>query len=132
VSQLKSRVHALEVEAQISNQKIEELTAALQAAQCPEVDPNVQKVVNTINNNGGFKKIDSKDGCVIAISALLTSFLAIIMRNTHPITRLHTVTDVLFKKMIFGAEITGTVLREIYEKYIIPKQRQIFLPWKIL
>jgi hypothetical protein len=54
------------------------------------------------------------------------------MRNTHPITRLHTVTDVLFKKMIFGAEITGTVLREIYEKYIIPKQRQIFLPWKIL
>ena len=55
---------------------------ALQAAQCPEVNPNVQKVVNTINDNGGFKKFDSKDGHVIAISALLKSFLAIIMRNT--------------------------------------------------
>jgi hypothetical protein len=132
VSRLKARVHALEVQAQVSNEKIEELTVALQAAQCPEVDPNVQKVVDTINNNDGFKKIDSKDGSVIAISALLTSFLAIIMRNTHPITRLHTVTDVLFNKMIFGAEITGTVLQEIYEKYIIPKQHRIFLPWKIL
>jgi hypothetical protein len=35
------------------------------------------------------------------------------MRNTHPITRLHTVTDVLFSKMIFGADITGTVLQEV-------------------
>jgi hypothetical protein len=101
---------------------------ALQAAQCPEVDPNVQKVVDTINNNDGFKKIDSKDGSVIAISALLTSFLAIIMRNTHPITCLCTVTDVLFNQVIFGAEITGTVLQEIYEKYIMPKQRRIFCP----
>ena len=42
---------------------------ALQAAQCPQVDCNVQKVVDTINNNGGFKKIDSKDGRIIAIGA---------------------------------------------------------------
>jgi hypothetical protein len=130
VSRSKSRVHALEVQAQVSNEKIEELTVALQAAQCPEVDPNVQKVVNTINNNGGLKKIDSKDGHVIAIRALLTSFLAIIMQNTHPITHLCTVTDVLFKKMIFGAEITGTILQEIYEKYIIPKQRRFFFAQK--
>ncbi len=69
LSILQRQVSWLEVEAQVSNQKTEELTVALQAAQCPEVDRNVQKVVDTINNNGGFKKIDSKDGRIIAIGA---------------------------------------------------------------
>jgi hypothetical protein len=54
------------------------------------------------------------------------------MRHSHPISRLHVITDTLFSKLIFGAEATATVLDEVYEKYIVSKQRRIFLPWKIL
>jgi hypothetical protein len=131
VSQLQERVRILEEEAQEANEKITGLEAALEEA-IGGRDPNVEKLIGVVNSFGGFQRIEDKGDCKLAIGALLVSYLGIIMRKTHPVTRLRVVCDVLFKNAIFGVESTRAVLDEIYKKYIYMDQRRVFLPWKIL
>jgi hypothetical protein len=70
------------------------------------MDPNVAKVVDYVKEYGGFDKIENKTNRVLAIGALLVSFLGVLMRKTQPVTRLRVVTDALFTNALFGVEAT--------------------------
>jgi hypothetical protein len=133
VSSLSERVRDLENEVEVSRERVLELEAIVDGQVAVDGNnENVKKVVKAVECNGGFCKVDGKEQRLNVLGALLLSFLSIIMRHSHPITRLRVITDTLFSKLIFGAEATATVLDEVYEKYVVPKQRRIFLPWKIL
>jgi len=62
----------------------------------------------------------------------MLAVVSVIMRKPQPVTRLWTVCEVLFAQAIFGAEVTGKVLNEVYQKYSFKEQRQVFAPWKVL
>jgi len=81
-------------------------------------DPNVEKLIGVVNSFGGFQRIEDKGDCKLAIGALLVSYLGIIMRKTHPVTRLRVVCEALFSNFIFGVEATSTVLEEVCKKHI--------------
>jgi hypothetical protein len=66
---------------------------------------------------GGLRKLMNADR-VAAISITLVSFLAIIMKITHPITRLCTVCESVFEKDIFGVHVMKWVLQELHKKHI--------------
>jgi hypothetical protein len=89
-------------------------------------------LLQSIEPFGGFKKIDDKPSRMLALETLLLSFLGVIMRKTHPITRLRAICDLLFEKCIFGVVATKIVLDEIYKKHVAVRHRNIFSPWKIL
>jgi hypothetical protein len=76
--------------------------------------------------------LTNKADRVVATGMTLLSFLAIIMKSTHPITRLHTVCECLFENAIFGAHVMKQVLQELFKKCIYKEQRLLFAPWKLL
>ncbi len=69
---------------------------------------------------------------MLAIGALLVSFLGVIMKKTQPVTRLRAVTDALFTNALFGVEATKLVVEELCSKFISTEQREIFKLWKII
>ena len=125
VSQLQERIRILEEEAQEANEKITGLEAALEEA-IGGRDPNVEKLIGVVNSFGGFQRIEDKGDCKLAIGALLVSYLGIIMRKTHPVTRLRVVCEALFSNFIFGVEATSTVLEEVCKKHICMEHRRVF------
>jgi hypothetical protein len=90
-----------------------------------------QRVFAHLEHFGGLQKLTNKANQVLAIGTTLLSFLAIIMKSTHPITRLHTVCEFLFDKAIFGAHVTKQVLHELYKSYMFEEQKLLFAPWMI-
>jgi len=81
---------------------------------------------------GGLQKLTNTADRVVAIGTTLLSFLAIMMKSKHPITRLRTVCECLFENAIFGEHVTKQVLHELYKKYIYEEQKLLFSPWKLL
>jgi septal ring factor EnvC (AmiA/AmiB activator) len=126
-----AEVASLEEELNVANKKIAELEAELEDT-INRQDKNAAEVLKAVDEHGGFKKITDKAAQLLAIGAILVSFLGIIMKRSHNITRLRAVCDAIFNNLIFGAEATAIVLEEIYHKYIFSEQRRVFLLWKIL
>jgi hypothetical protein len=50
---------------------------------------------------GGFKKNDDNPSRLLAIKSLLLSFLGVIIRKTHPITRLLMLSAMYYLKSVF-------------------------------
>jgi hypothetical protein len=106
------------------------LSAAIQQnLQCAEV---FQPLSQSLHPFGGFQKVTDKGNIDFAIGAALLSMLAVLMRHTQPVTRLRTVVEAVFGQKIFGAELTTTVLCEMYKKFSFNEQRSVFAPWKVL
>jgi hypothetical protein len=58
--------------------------------------------------------------------------MAVIMKHTHPITRLRIVCHALFGAAIFGAAVTMAVLSEVYKKYIFEEHCSMFASLRVL
>jgi hypothetical protein len=90
----------------------------------------IDALLGSLDSCGGLKKIDDKSSQLIAISTLLVSFLGVIMKNTHPITRLHAVCEVLFDRCLFGIEATQAVLHDLYKKQFLMSMAKYFFHGK--
>jgi len=131
LEEAEAKVASLEEALSVANDRIVELEAQLEDLMSNR-NRNVTAVMNAVEEHGGFTKITDKVTQLLAIGAMLVSFLGVIMKRSHNVTRLRAVCDALFKNVIFGAEATGIVLEEIYQKYIFSEKKRVFLPWKIL
>jgi hypothetical protein len=67
---------------------------------------------------GGLRKFTDKATRVFAIAATILCFLSVIMKGTHPITRLCTLSDAIFEIAIFGAAVTKVVLQDMHKIYL--------------
>jgi hypothetical protein len=116
-----------QVEQQDANATLTSLLEDMQQAKlkCNSIFAGLQEL-------GGLTKLNDKATRVAAIGVTIISLLSVLMKSTHPITRLRTVCDAIFEKAIFGASVTKLVLQEIYKKYIYKEHRSLFAPWKIL
>lgn len=130
LSRLTDRISTLEAEAKASADYISQLETELE--KMAERNKNVEKVVGSVMEYGGFDKIDDSSKRVLATGALILSYLAVIMKKTQAITRLRVVIEALFSKAIFGVDATRIALNEMYTKYHLKEQRRVFLPWKLL
>jgi hypothetical protein len=97
-----------------------------------QVTAKMQVLADVLEPFGGVKKIDDKSIRVVAVSALLAAFLGVIMKSTHPLTRLRVVCEALFDKCLFGVEATTLMLQELSRKKIFDVHKKKFLPWKVL
>jgi hypothetical protein len=93
---------------------------------------DIKKVIGSVMEYGGFQKIDGNSNRVLAIGALILSYLAVIMKETQLLTRLCVVIEALFFGAIYGVDITRMVSDEVYSKHVFQEQRHVFLPWKTL
>jgi hypothetical protein len=57
---------------------------------------DIKKVIGSVMEYGGFQKIDGNSNRVLAIGALILSYLAVIMKETQLLTRLCVVIEALF------------------------------------
>jgi hypothetical protein len=130
VKALKTEISVLKEEVAASKSTIATLEAALQASH--DEKQKAAAVLDVVEEYGGLNKIDDKSNRLLAIGSLLLSFLGIIMKRMHPVTRLRVVIDAVLDKAIFGVAATNQVLSEIYQKYILPEQKRVFSPWRIL
>jgi hypothetical protein len=94
--------------------------------------PDAEPFVREVENFGGLQKITDKATRLHVVGRSLLSLMAVIMKHTHPITRLRTVCHALFGAAIFGAAVTKAVLSEVYKKYIFEEHRSTFAPWRVL
>lgn len=86
--------------------------------------------VKSLEEYGGFCKVTNKETLLAALGSAILAILSVVMRKTQPITRLRTISEVLFGKAIHGAAVTGKVLEELYQKYFFKENRELFAPWK--
>jgi hypothetical protein len=94
--------------------------------------PDAEPFVREVENFGGLQKITDKATRLHVVGRSLLSLMAVIMKHTHPITRLRTVCHALFGAAIFGAAVTKDVLSEVYKKYIFEEHRSTFASWRVL
>jgi chromosome segregation ATPase len=71
-------------------------------------------LIKSLEEYGGFSKITEKEARLGAVGSAMLAVVSVIMRITQPITQLWTICEVLFAQAIFGAEVTGKVLNEVY------------------
>jgi septal ring factor EnvC (AmiA/AmiB activator) len=114
LSRLTDRISTLEAEAKVSADYISQLETELE--KMAERNKNVEKVLGSVMEYGGFDKIDDSSNRVLATGALILSYLAVIMKKTQAITRLRVVIEALFSKTIFGVDATKIALNEMYTK----------------
>jgi hypothetical protein len=130
VAFLQAEKQRLSAEVDSLNQQIEKDQSLIRDVQSRLSD--AEPILREAENFGGLTKIIDKDSRANAIGRFLLSLLAIIMKRTHPITRLRAVCDAIFGLAIFGVAVTKTVLSEVYKKYIFEEHRSKFAPWRVL
>jgi hypothetical protein len=74
-------------------------------------------------------KVTDEDSIFQMVAAVLLHVMNIIMRKTQPVTRLRTLTQVIFQRELFGHVATERVLRGETRKYSIA-ERCCFFPGK--
>jgi len=72
--------------------------------------------------------VKEREKLLDVIGRAILSFIGILMKGTHVISRVRAVADVIFKNELFGAEPTRAVLKEIAAPFI---RESVFVPWKI-
>jgi len=74
-------------------------------------------------------KETNKEYILLMVTAVLLHIMNIIMRKTQQVTRLRTLTQILFQRELFGSVATERVLREETKRYC---RKILFVPWKVL
>jgi hypothetical protein len=74
-------------------------------------------------------KETNKESILLMVTAVLLHIMNIIMRKTQQVTRLRTLTQILFQRELFGSVATERVLREETKRYC---RKILFVPWKVL
>jgi len=125
-----SQLNVVQEEFALAKETIRSLQSEVDELRCSQ--ERMKALVDVVEPMGGLKKIDNKELCIAAISSLLVTFLGIIMKSTHPKTRLRAVCEALFDNILFGVEATKVALNKISQSKVLEVHRKIFLPWKVL
>jgi len=119
--ELKENNKELLAEVRLLQRERDSLAADVQNSQekISELDP-ILKEVEAI---GGLQQISGKKDRLHAIGRFLLSLLSIIMKCTHPITRLRAVCDAVFGLAVCGVTIMKTVLAEVHKNIFMMSTR---------
>ncbi len=104
LEEAEAKVASLEEALSVANDRIVELEAQLEDLMSNR-NRNVTAVMNAVEEHGGFTKITDKVTQLLAIGAMLVSFLGVIMKRSHNVTRLRAVCDALFKNVLIFCHV---------------------------
>jgi hypothetical protein len=76
-----------------------------------------------------IRKETERGSMLKMIGDAILFIFSMIMFGTKPLTRLHSLCEVIFHNELFRSFVTQTVLKNISKKYA---RTHIFLPWKVL